>query len=118
MTGGAMLTTDSRGRLSILQLYTLAKNAGFMGADLIIAIAVALAESGGDPNALGDIDIPVPGSASFGLWQINSYWHPEAGPDFNLLFDPAVNAAAAFSVYVQAGHSFTPWTTFKNGAYA
>jgi hypothetical protein len=106
------------GRLSILQLWNLARNAGFSGSDLVIAVAVALAESTGDPGAIGDIDVPVPGSASYGLWQINSHFHPEFGPDFNLLLDPVSNAAAAFSVYQAAGRRFTPWTTFKNGAYA
>jgi lysozyme-like protein len=106
------------GNMSILQLWNLAKNAGFAGADLVIAVAVALAESGGDPGVIGDIDVPVPGSASYGLWQINSHYHPEFGPDFNLLLDPTVNASAAFSVYQAAGNRFTPWTTFKSGAYA
>lgn len=112
--GGQVLS----GNLSILQLWQLAKAAGFSGSDLIIAVAVALAESGGNTSAIGDRDIPVPGAASLGLWQINTYYHPEFGPDFNTLLDPATNAAAAFSVYRAAGNSFTPWTTFKNGAYA
>lgn len=106
------------GNLSILQLWQLARNAGFAGVDLITAVAVALAESGGNPSAIGDRDIPVSGAASIGLWQINTYYHPEFGPDFNVLMDPARNAAAAFSVYRAAGNSFSPWTTFKNGAYA
>ena len=115
---GEGLIMDNRGKLSILQLYNLAKNAGFTGTDLIIAVAVALAESGGDPLAYGDIDIPVQGSASYGLWQINSHFHPEFGPDFEKLFDPVTNAYAAYVVYKQASNSFHPWSTFKNNAYA
>lgn len=106
------------GSLSISQIKTLAANAGFAGEDLDVAAAVAMAESSGDPNAVGDVGIPVPGSQSYGLWQINSYFHPEFGPDFTKLFDPTTNAAAAYSVYRVAGYSFSPWTTFKTGAYS
>jgi hypothetical protein len=48
-----------------------------------VAIAVALAESGGDTDALGVNDkgtapTPAPvtwGSYDCGLWQVNNYWH-------------------------------------------
>jgi hypothetical protein len=86
-----------------------ARKAGFSGADLTIAVAIAYAESSGDPNALGD------NGNSYGLWQINLPAHPEyAGAD---LYDPQTNANAAFAIYQQAGESFSPWTTFKTGAY-
>lgn len=113
---GGQAYTSLTGRLSILQLLQLARNAGFSGQDLIIAVAVALAESGGDPQAIGDVNIPTPGASSIGLWQVNTYYHPEFGTD--ALFNPVTNATAAFSIYRAAGNSFTPWTTFKNGAYA
>ena len=100
--------------MSIDDIATVAQNAGFSGDDLITAVAVALAESSGNPNALGDIGI---GQGSFGLWQINSKYHPEFGPDFTTLYDPQTNANAAYSVYSAAGNSFTPWSTFKSGAY-
>lgn len=91
-----------------------AANAGFQGDDLVTAVAVALAESSGNPNAWGDAGI---GAGSFGLWQINAKYHPEYGPDFSQLYDPQTNANAAFAVYSQAGQSFKPWSTFKTGAY-
>ena len=88
------------------QIAVLAANAGFTGEDLAMAVAVALAESSGDPEVLGDND------KSVGLWQIYVPLHPEfEGWD---LTDPQQNANAAHSVYVKAGHSFKPWTTFKN----
>lgn len=93
---------------------TVAANAGFSGDDLATAIAVAMAESSGNPNAWGDAGI---GAGSFGLWQISSKYHPEYGPDFTQLYDPQTNANAAFAVYSQAGNSFSPWSTFKSGAY-
>ncbi len=105
------------GALSIPELITVASNAGFNGSDLITAVAIALAESGGNPNAHGDTGLGS-GTGSFGLWQIYSDAHPEFGPDFTTLYDPQTNANAAYSVYLQAGHSFSPWSTFKGGQYA
>jgi len=86
-----------------------ARAAGFSGTDLAIAVAIAYAESSGDANAIGD------NGDSIGLWQINLPNHPEyEGVD---LYDPQTNANAAFAIYQQAGESFSPWTTFKTGAY-
>jgi soluble lytic murein transglycosylase-like protein len=86
----------------------LAAGAGFTGNDVDIAVAVALAESGGDPGAINP-------EGSYGLWQIYVPDHPEfAG--WNLL-DPQTNARAAYQVYAKAGNRFRPWTTFKTGAY-
>jgi soluble lytic murein transglycosylase-like protein len=87
-----------------------AKAAGFSGTDLAIAVAIAYAESSGDPNAVGD------NGDSIGLWQINLPNHPEYNRDS--LFDSQTNANAAFDIYRAAGNSFSPWTTFKTGAYS
>jgi hypothetical protein len=99
------------------QIATLADNAGFSGNDLAIAIAVALAESGGNPNAYNaETAAGTPkGKGSFGLWQIYLNAHPEfAGQN---LYDPQTNANAAFSVYSKSGGNFQAWSTFKSGAY-
>ena len=88
-----------------------AQNAGFSGFDLGIAVAIAYAESAGNPNAIGDLDL----GTSVGLWQINLAAHPEY--DQQTLLDPQQNANAAFAIYSAAGNSFSPWTTFNNGAY-
>src|SRR5579871_849779 len=84
--------------------------AGFSGADLVTAVAIALAESSGTPGAVNTAD---PGG-SYGLWQINLAAHPEyAGAvQSGQIFDPAFNAAAAFAVYQAAGASFRPWSTY------
>lgn len=104
----------SIGNLSPAEIAGYAQNAGFTGSDLTLAVAVALAESSGNPNAIGDLSITAGGS--IGLWQINKHWHPE----FNgqNLSDPQTNANAAFSVYRGAGNSFQPWSTYKNGLSA
>lgn len=98
------------------QLAQLAYNAGFRGNDLKIAVAVAKAESNGDPSAYNP-EIAAgtpPGSGSRGLWQIYGVAHPQYNS--SLAFDPVVNAQAAFQVYTEAGRRFTPWSTFNNGS--
>lgn len=101
------------GNLSASQIASYAQAAGFTGPDLITAVAIALAESGGNPSALGDVNISPGGS--IGLWQINVAAHPEFSGEN--LYDPQTNANAAYSVFVDAGDSFSPWSTYSNGAY-
>jgi hypothetical protein len=102
--------------LSAQQIAGYAQTAGFSGPDLVTAVAVALAESSGNPQAHGDKSLGT-GIGSFGLWQIYADAHPEFGPDFSALFDPQTNAQAAYQVYQAAGGSFRPWSTFNSGAY-
>lgn len=107
-----------KGKLTPAQIAGYASAAGFSGDDLTTAIAVALAESGGDTSVQGDQSLAPTNGPSIGLWQINigSRAHPElAEVD---LTDPQNNANAAFSIYVAAGYSFHPWTTFTSGIYA
>lgn len=104
-------------RLTASQIAQLAINAGFTGADLTNAVAVAFAESSGNPVAYNpETQAKTPeGEGSFGLWQIYRHAHPEfSAMD---LYDPQTNANAAYSVYSGAGYSFRPWSTFKSGAY-
>jgi hypothetical protein len=96
-----------------------AHDAGFRGQDLTIAVAVALAESGGDPRAHNS----TPPDNSYGLWQINMLGSlgPARRREFGLesnreLFDPAENARAANKISGDGG-SWTPWTTYTSGAY-
>ncbi len=97
------------------QIAKLAYKAGFRGNDLNTAVAVALAESGGNtaaynPEAAAGTR---PGSGSRGLWQIYGTVHPEYNNDS--AFDPVINAQAAFKVYREAGGRFTPWSTYNAG---
>jgi hypothetical protein len=97
-------------------IQTYAANAGFTGADLATAVAVAMAESQGNPQAYNPekaAGTPA-GKGSYGLWQIYLNAHPEfAGQN---LYDPQTNANAAFAVYQAAG-GFRPWSTYTNGQY-
>lgn len=100
------------------ELVTLAENAGFSGNDALTAAGIAMAESSGNPNAYNpETAANAPeGYGSYGLWQIYLNVHPEfAGQN---LYDPNINASAAYSVWKEAGNSFDPWSTFKNNAYA
>lgn len=105
------------GGMSGQSIATYAQNAGFSGVDLVTAVAIAFAESGGDPNAYNpETAAGAPqGQGSYGLWQIYLAAHPEfQGQN---LYDPQTNANAAYSIYSAAGSSFSPWSTFGSGAY-
>ncbi|MEU4806075.1 type VII secretion target [Actinosynnema sp. NPDC023587] len=106
-------------RLSPEQIARHAHDAGFRGEDLTIAVAVALAESGGDPRAHN----PRPPDDSYGLWQINMLGAlgPARRRELGLasdreLFDPRENAKAANRISGD-GRSWTPWSTYTSGAY-
>src|SRR5271157_2503097 len=94
--------------LSAAQIQGYAAAAGFSGADLATAVAIALAESSGNPAAYNP-------EGSVGLWQIYLPAHPEFASAN--LSDPLVNAQAAFAIYSAAG-GFSPWSTYKSGVYA
>ena len=105
--------------LNAEQIANYAYRAGFRGHGLSTAVAVALAESGGNPKAHNG----VPPDNSYGLWQINMLGSlgPARRHQYHLksndqLFDPATNARVANSISSD-GHDFTPWSTYTNGAY-
>lgn len=86
-----------------------AQAAGFRGADLNTAVAVALAESGGNASARNLSSR----EDSRGLWQINVRAHPEFAN--SNLFDPATNARAARTVLRKQG--WRAWSVFTNGKF-
>lgn len=105
--------------LSDAQIAAAAKAAGFSGSALAKAVAIALAESSGNPRAHN----AVPPDNSYGLWQINMLGSmgPARRKQFGLssnsqLFDPVTNAKAAFAIS-SGGKNFRPWTTYTSGAY-
>lgn len=80
--------------------------------DWRIATAVSLAESRGKVNAQHKNS---DGSIDRGLMQINSV-HSQYDAN-RLLTDPAYNVKAGHDIWLAAGGSFSPWTTYKSGAY-
>lgn len=109
-------------QLTDQQIAELAANAGFAGQDLETAIAVALAESGGDSDAIGDVALQneVFGP-SVGLWQIRSV-NPGYGNRFDQThrnetanLDPATNARNAYAI--QQRYGWGQWSTYTGGQY-
>jgi Lysozyme like domain len=99
--------------MSISEVIAVAQKAGFTGTGLITAVAIAIAESGLNPIAI-NYNNDSHNSVDRGLWQINSYWHPEfTAPD---IFNTDTNARAAYAIS-KGGKDFTPWVTFKTNAY-
>ncbi|QAX92934.1 glycosyltransferase [Streptomyces phage WheeHeim] len=105
--------------LSDAQIAGAAKAAGFSGSALAKAVAIALAESSGNPNAHN----AVPPDNSYGLWQINMLGSmgPARRKQFGLksnddLFNPTTNAKAAYAIS-NGGKNFGPWSTYTSGAY-
>lgn len=101
-------------------VYTLARAAGFTQAAAVVMTAIAGAESNFDADAVGDVTLEdSTWGPSVGLWQIRSL-KAQSGTgswrDATKLKDPEFNARAAFSIS-SAGSSFTPWSTFTDGAY-
>lgn len=101
-------TTQHRGIDVSDTVYHYAQRAGFPNPAM--ATAIALAESGGNPNAIAD----TPREYSVGLWQINLRAHPRYTKADML--DPTKNAAIAYELS-KHGTDWTPWSTYKNGAY-
>jgi len=100
-----------------------AYNAGFRGRSLVVATAIAGAESHYNPNAIGDTGLETDKwGPSCGLWQIRSLKHPEQFnyPDSlrvqNDLFNPQTNANAAYA-FSKQGQNFGAWTTYMNKSY-
>ena len=92
-------------RAAILQLATAA---GFP--DPKLAAAIALAESGGVPNALARSSREY----SVGLWQINLRKHLQYG--VAEMKDPRLNASAAFAIS-KGGRDWSPWSAYTSGRY-
>lgn len=92
-----------------------ARSAGFRGNALVTAIAVALAESGGNTLASHR---NTNGSTDYGLWQINTV-HRNAFPELvpgGAWSDPATNAKMAWSISSH-GRNWSPWVTYTNGRH-
>ena len=112
-SGGA---THHAGVTNILkpeQIALVAQQAGFSGDSLVMAVAVAMTESGSNANAIGRLK-------TYGLWQIYAHAHPTmidpSNPDASRWYDPYVNATFAYKIAV-GGKSWVPWSVYTSGAY-
>ncbi len=93
--------------LTAAEIYAVARAAGFPPAIAVTMTAIALRESGGDPNAFNGNEKTA--DKSYGLWQINMRDAGIAaliqtkllppGHDEKQLFHPLVNARAAYLLW-------------------
>lgn len=79
-------------------------SAGGNPADAVTAASIAMAESGGNPNAISP-------TSDYGLWQINTSNGSLA------TLNPYSNARSAITLS-RNGTNWYPWTTYTSGAYA
>lgn len=96
--------------LTDAQIRAAASAAGFTGADLDTAVAIAKAESSGNASATHKNNN---GSTDFGLFQINSV-HSSLLNGKNWQ-DPTVNAQLAYQVFKSSG--WGAWSTYNSGSY-
>lgn len=107
--------------LTMAQVYAYARQAGFAPDTAVIATAIAMAESGDNPKAVGDVSLET------------SYWGPSVGLEqvrtvkgqtgtgsdrdiSHLNNDPLAQMIAAYDIS-DHGKDFSPWTTYNNGKY-
>ena len=116
---------NSHLRVSNVDIANAARDAGFRDdrpptdatgarhSELAWAVAIALAESGGDRTAVGHTGGAACGEFVIGLWQKCSTTINKS------LFAPDANAKAAWSLYEANGRSFEGvWSTFPDPARA
>jgi murein DD-endopeptidase MepM/ murein hydrolase activator NlpD len=91
-------------KLSVLEIYEVARQAGFDHDHAVTMTAIAMAESRGNTLAHA-----THGEDSRGLWQVNV--NPSVRQNtFGDLFDPLTNARAAFQIS-HGGTNIQPWST-------
>ena len=111
LAGGIVFAAPAQAAGDIDLCVSVGRTAGFTGENLVVAVAVAMAESRCDPAARG----VNPGhSIDRGLWQINDYYHPDV--DDACAYDALCNARAAYRIS-DHGTDWTPWTTYRQGTY-
>lgn len=100
-------------KLSRAEIANAMRKAGWPESAIPIGVAVALAESGGNPRAVNRANRN--GSADYGLFQINSIHKSILASGDR--YDPVDNARMALRVYKDAGSKWTPWSVYKSGSY-
>jgi hypothetical protein len=95
-------------------------DAGFVGDDRAVGVAIVLAESSGRTDARGDVGLMTDKwGPSIGLFQIRSL-HVEKGTggtrDELANLDPFTNARHARTIFLEAG-GWRPWSTFLHDTY-
>jgi hypothetical protein len=103
------------------EIYAAARAAGLSAAAAVVATAVALAESGGDDQVLGDVSLQnSTWGPSVGIWQIRTLKSETGtGSDRDILAlrgNPGRQAQAMRNIS-NGGTNWKPWSVFTSGAY-
>jgi hypothetical protein len=116
-TNEGSLEEPLTGRLTMAQTLAVARAAGVPCGDLVIAGAIAKAESDLLTSAVnhnGPTQGCGAGSDDRGLWQINDCYHPQYPA--SCVFEAYCNGRAMFDIS-SGGTNWRPWSTYLNGAY-
>ncbi len=110
----AVIDDKADSGLSYLAVAKVAQDAGVPCSydRLATAVAIAKAESGFKSTATNTL-----GNAhgiDRGLWQVNSYWHPEVS--VACAFSPSCNARAMYRISSH-GEKWSAWWTYNNGKH-
>lgn len=97
--------------LTMAQIAGYAKQAGFTGDALVMATAIAMAESSGNTTVVNSI-------GCVGLWQIYGRIHRRAHPTWTdaWLKQPGNNAKAAY-ILSNGGTNWKPWEVYTKGMH-
>jgi hypothetical protein len=109
-SAAACALATSADALSMNQVASVWKQNGGSSSSCPTAVAVAWAESRGNPGATGRN----PGSYDRGLWQINSKWHPDVSD--SCAYNAACNAKNAVRIS-SGGSRWSPWATYNDGLH-
>lgn len=97
--------------------------AGTTDSEAVVAVAIALAESGGDTEAISRTTAALTsdpnsvGNRDHGLFQLSGRWqYPKIQANKGNWRDPVVNTAIAYDIFKGAGRGFKPWSTFTKNA--
>lgn len=99
--------------LSIPDALANAEAAGFQGNALLTVVAIAMAESGLNTDAV-NVNADQWQSRDRGILQINDHWHPEVSD--TCAFDPVCSFRSGWTISA-SGTDFSPWTTYTTGIY-
>jgi hypothetical protein len=103
------------------EIYADLRAAGFSAPRAVVMTAIALAESGGDDTAVGDVGLEnSTWGPSYGLFQVRTLKGDTGrGTDRDITALQASDAAQARAAYdiSSGGTVLSPWTTYNNGAY-
>lgn len=95
--------------MTFQELAALLSERGANATQAAIGAAIGLAESGGNPNAVGD------NGTSYGIWQIHLPAHPDVtaqcAQDPNCAADAVKSISSNFT-------NWSPWSTYNSGAYS